>query len=166
MLPIGAIAADPIRRDLQAIDHLVRAQGEIADLVAMEDGDPAQPIYFLASHDLGHHRADALQGAGDGPREERGANGSPGRGDEREEEEIEELPAVIARRRVADDERDGIGAGHHLVARGTLAARVDDGVDGLSRERAREPEAQTGRGSELASDLVSRADGAAATSGR
>jgi hypothetical protein len=166
VLAIGAVAADPFRRGLQAIDHLVRPQGEIADLVAVEDRNPAQPIDFLASHDLGHHRADPLQGASDGPREEDGADGSPGRGDEREEEEVEELPAVITQRRVRDDERHGIAPGNRCVARGKLGARIEDGIRWLSRERAGEAEAQSRRGRKLSSDLVSRADRAVAVRDR
>src|SRR5437016_6080794 len=77
LLAISAIAADALRRCLEPIDHLVHALGELAELVPVEDGDPAHAIGVLALDDLRHDRADAPERSGDRPGEEAGADRRP-----------------------------------------------------------------------------------------
>src|SRR5438445_238636 len=64
-------------RWLEPIDHLVHALGELAELVPVEDGDPAYAIGVLALDDLRHDRADAPERSGDRPGEEAGADRRP-----------------------------------------------------------------------------------------
>ena len=159
LLAVGAVAADPLRRRLEPVDHLVGADGEIADLVAVEDGYPAELVDVFAADDLGNDPADALQGAGDRAGEKNGAHGRPGGGHQREEEEVEDLRAVVAPGRAGDHQRHVARPRDRAIAGGALARGIENGTGVLSRQLARETEAQRGSGEKLASGLGVVANG-------
>src|SRR4051794_31675444 len=101
-----------------------------------EDGNPAELFDVSASHDLGNHLADPLQRSGDRAGEKDGADRRPGGGDQREEEQIEDLSAVVALGRARNDQRHVARPRDGTITRGALGARIENGPGVLSPQLA------------------------------